>query len=83
MTETQFTVQIQPDGTKAKAKAGEPLADSLARAGVPLSLYCHKRGICGKCAVRIVSGPLSFPTPSRRPSSTPGSSPRPPAGLPL
>ena len=61
MTETQFTVQILPDGTKAKAKAGEPLADPLARAGVPLSLYCHKRGICGKCAVRIVSGPLSFP----------------------
>jgi uncharacterized 2Fe-2S/4Fe-4S cluster protein (DUF4445 family) len=24
-------------------------------------LYCHHRGICGKCAVRILSGPLPFP----------------------
>ncbi len=61
MTETQFTVHVRPDGTKTKAKAGEVLADVLIRAGVPLSLYCHKRGICGKCAVRIVAGPLPFP----------------------
>jgi ferredoxin len=47
MTETQFTVHIKPDGTKTKAKAGEVLADVLARAGIPLSVYCHKRGICG------------------------------------
>jgi uncharacterized 2Fe-2S/4Fe-4S cluster protein (DUF4445 family) len=61
MTDMQFTVQVLPDGTQTKAKAGEVLADVLARSGVPLSLYCHKRGICGKCAVRIVSGPLPFP----------------------
>jgi uncharacterized 2Fe-2S/4Fe-4S cluster protein (DUF4445 family) len=61
MTETQFTVHVRPDGTKTRAKAGEVLADALVRAGVPLSLYCHNRGICGKCAVRIVSGPLPFP----------------------
>ena len=61
MTETQFTVHVRPDGTKTRAKAGEVLADALVRAGVPLSFYCHNRGICGKCAVRIVSGPLPFP----------------------
>jgi uncharacterized 2Fe-2S/4Fe-4S cluster protein (DUF4445 family) len=61
MTEPHFTVHVRPDGTRAKAKAGEALADVLTRAGVPLSLYCHKRGICGKCAVRVLSGPLPFP----------------------
>ncbi len=61
MTETIFTVEILPDGTKVRAKAGEVLADVLVRAGVPMSLYCHQRGVCGKCAVRILSGPLPFP----------------------
>jgi uncharacterized 2Fe-2S/4Fe-4S cluster protein (DUF4445 family) len=62
MNETSFTVEILPDGAKALARSGEILADVLVRAGIPLSLYCHKRGVCGKCAVRIVSGPLPFPT---------------------
>jgi uncharacterized 2Fe-2S/4Fe-4S cluster protein (DUF4445 family) len=62
MNETSFTVEILPDGAKARARSGEILADVLVRAGLPLSLYCHKRGVCGKCAVRIVSGPLPFPT---------------------
>ena len=62
MTEATYTVEIFPDRVKVKARAGEVLADVLVRAGVVLSLYCHKRGICGKCAVRILSGPLPFPS---------------------
>jgi uncharacterized 2Fe-2S/4Fe-4S cluster protein (DUF4445 family) len=61
MTDTSFTVQVLPDGIKVRARAGEVLSDVLARAGIPLSLYCHRRGICGKCAVRILNGPLPFP----------------------
>ena len=61
MTETPFTVHVLPDGIKVRARAGEVLADILVRSGIPLSLYCHKRGICGKCAVRILGGPLPFP----------------------
>ena len=61
MTETVFTVEILPEGLKVRARAGEVLADVLLRAGIPMSLYCHQRGVCGKCAVRIVSGPLPFP----------------------
>jgi uncharacterized 2Fe-2S/4Fe-4S cluster protein (DUF4445 family) len=61
MTDTTFTVQVLPDGIKVRARAGELLANVLARAGIPLSLYCHQRGICGKCAVRILNGPLPFP----------------------
>ncbi|HPW18928.1 MAG TPA: 2Fe-2S iron-sulfur cluster-binding protein, partial [Candidatus Aminicenantes bacterium] len=61
MNEQTCTVEILPDRIKARAKAGELLADVLDRAGVPLSLYCHKRGVCGKCAVRVLSGALPFP----------------------
>ncbi len=61
MSETTFTVEILPEGTKVRARAGDVLADVLVRAGVPLSLYCHQRGVCGKCAVRVLSGPLPFP----------------------
>ncbi|HOW85460.1 MAG TPA: ASKHA domain-containing protein [Candidatus Aminicenantes bacterium] len=64
MAETFFTVEILPDGTKVRARAGEVLADVLVRAGLPLSLYCRQRGVCGKCAVRILSGPLPFPEPN-------------------
>src|SRR5512137_898366 len=61
MTETTFTVEILPEGTKTRARAGDVLADVLVRAGIPISLYCHQRGVCGKCAVHILSGPLPFP----------------------
>ena len=61
MSETSLTVEILPDGIKVRARSGEVLADVLVRAGIPLSLYCHERGVCGKCAVRILGGPLPFP----------------------
>jgi uncharacterized 2Fe-2S/4Fe-4S cluster protein (DUF4445 family) len=61
MSDTMFTVEILPEGTKVRARPGDVLADVLVRAGIPLSLYCHQRGVCGKCAVRILSGPLPFP----------------------
>ncbi len=58
MTEVHHSVEIVPDGTRVKARTGELLADVLARAGLPLNLYCHKRGVCGKCVVRVRSGLL-------------------------
>jgi len=58
MTEINYSLEILPDGIKVRAKAGEALSDALTRAGIPISLYCHKRGICGKCAVRIRAGLL-------------------------
>jgi uncharacterized 2Fe-2S/4Fe-4S cluster protein (DUF4445 family) len=58
MTDTSHSVEILPEGIKVRARAGELLADALTRAGIPVSLYCHKRAVCGKCAVRIRSGLL-------------------------
>ncbi len=58
MTDVHHSVEIVPDGTRVKVRSGELLADVLARAGVPLNVYCHKRGVCGKCVVRVRSGLL-------------------------
>jgi len=58
MTDVTYSLEILPDGTKVRVRAGELLADALTRVGIPLSLYCHKRGVCGKCAVRIRAGLL-------------------------
>jgi uncharacterized 2Fe-2S/4Fe-4S cluster protein (DUF4445 family) len=58
MTDVNHMVEILPDRVKVRARAGEVLADALIRAGIPVSLYCHKRSICGKCAVRVRSGLL-------------------------
>lgn len=58
MTDITYALEILPDSIKIRVKAGERLADALTRAGIPLSLYCHQRGVCGKCAVRVRSGLL-------------------------
>jgi len=34
------------------------LGDALVQAGIPISLYCGRRGRCGKCAVEILSGDI-------------------------
>jgi len=42
------------------------LADCLEAAGIPISLYCRKRGLCGKCFVEILEGELPPPSPTER-----------------
>src|SRR5512135_1470115 len=66
MTESHHLLEILPDGLKVRVKSGELLADALRQAGIPVSLYCHKRGVCGKCAVRIRSGLLPLLEASER-----------------
>src|SRR5512137_485461 len=61
MSEKSCRLRILPEGREVRLKSGEVLAEALLRAGVPLSLYCHKRGVCGKCAVRVVEGMLPLP----------------------
>ncbi|MDH4197417.1 MAG: 2Fe-2S iron-sulfur cluster-binding protein, partial [Candidatus Aminicenantes bacterium] len=61
MTKNRDVLTILPDGKRVAYARGEILADVLVRAGLPLSLYCHKRGLCGKCLVQIVRGELALP----------------------
>ncbi|MGB7294391.1 MAG: ASKHA domain-containing protein [Candidatus Aminicenantales bacterium] len=51
------TIKVLSHGQTIPAERNENLADKLRQAGIPLNLYCNKRGLCGKCFVEIVSGP--------------------------
>jgi uncharacterized 2Fe-2S/4Fe-4S cluster protein (DUF4445 family) len=47
---------VDPSGITFEAAAGCILGDALVAAGFPISLYCGKRGICGKCFIEILAG---------------------------
>jgi len=57
MTKTH-TIQVLFPAASLSAGEGDILADVLQSAGIPLSLYCGRRGVCGKCFVEIVRGKL-------------------------
>jgi len=56
-----FTIKISSHGQTVAAERKDNLADRLQQAGIPLNLYCNRRGLCGKCFVEIVSGPRRGP----------------------
>ena len=49
-------VSLFPSGRRLAADIGELLSDVLVREGIPLNLYCGRRGVCGKCFVEVLSG---------------------------
>jgi uncharacterized 2Fe-2S/4Fe-4S cluster protein (DUF4445 family) len=51
-----YTIKILSHGQRIRARRKEVLADKIIQAGIPLSLYCNRRGLCGKCFVEIVRG---------------------------
>jgi uncharacterized 2Fe-2S/4Fe-4S cluster protein (DUF4445 family) len=57
MTKTH-TIQVLSPAATLRVDEGDLLADVLQSAGIPLSLYCGRRGVCGKCFVEIVRGGL-------------------------
>lgn len=57
MTKTHTIHVLSPPATLSVGE-GDNLAAVLQSAGISLSLYCGRRGICGKCFVEIVRGEL-------------------------
>ncbi len=49
-------IKVLTHGRTVPAEKNDNLADKLRQAGIPLNLYCNKRGLCGKCFVEIVGG---------------------------
>jgi uncharacterized 2Fe-2S/4Fe-4S cluster protein (DUF4445 family) len=49
-------VKILSHNKTTTAEKGTLLADIISTAGIDLSLYCNRRGLCGKCFVEIVKG---------------------------
>jgi uncharacterized 2Fe-2S/4Fe-4S cluster protein (DUF4445 family) len=60
----KFKVEVIAPRGLGTASDGDLLSDVLLAAGIPMSLYCGGRGICGKCLVEIVHGEVS-PPPDR------------------
>jgi len=54
-------IKVLSHGLSLRSEDGEILSDRLQAAGIPLSVYCNKRGLCGKCFVEVVGGPLPPP----------------------
>jgi len=51
-------VKILSHNKTTTAEKGTLLADIISTAGIDLSLYCNRRGLCGKCFVEIMKGDL-------------------------
>ncbi len=56
-----YKVKILSHNKTATAKYGDLLADAIIESDIDLSLYCNRRGLCGKCFVEIVKGHLPPP----------------------
>src|SRR4030043_1411010 len=61
-----YTIKVTSHGQTIAAEKKDILADKLQQAGVPLNLYCNKRGLCGKCFVEIVTGRRTDPGEKER-----------------
>jgi len=59
-------IHIHPQNRSISAKKNEILSDVLVKAGIPLSTYCDKKGLCGKCFVAIIKG--TYPPASTKES---------------
>lgn len=49
---------LDPFRRTIEASSDERLSRVLVRAGIPLSLYCGGKGICGRCLVEVLEGRL-------------------------
>lgn len=57
----KYKIKIPAFNKILSAQKGDYLAHKIQDAGINLSAYCGKRGICGKCLVEIVEGKLPSP----------------------
>ncbi|NIM90559.1 MAG: DUF4445 domain-containing protein [Candidatus Aminicenantes bacterium] len=57
----KYRVKILSHDKTITARKGEVLADRIQQAGINLNQYCQKRGLCGKCFIKIKEGLLSPP----------------------
>jgi len=54
----KYRLQIFPQNKTISANDNDLLADKILETGINLSVYCNKKGLCGKCLVEIVKGRL-------------------------
>ncbi len=47
-----YRLRILPQNMAIWVREDEMLADKIQKAGIDLSAYCNKRGLCGNCYVK-------------------------------
>ena len=52
----RYKIDIVSADKTIMANDNDLLADKILQVGIPLSLYCNRRGLCGKCFVEIIKG---------------------------
>ena len=57
----KYSLKIISHDKTIKTAKNDLLADKIQDAGINLSAYCSKRGLCGKCFVEIIDGNLPPP----------------------
>jgi uncharacterized 2Fe-2S/4Fe-4S cluster protein (DUF4445 family) len=57
----KYSLKIISHDKTIKTAKNDLLADKIQEAGINLSAYCSKRGLCGKCFVEIIDGKLPPP----------------------
>ena len=55
----KYKINIVSHNKTITAHEEDLLADKIQKAGINLSVYCNKKGLCGKCFVEIVKGKLA------------------------
>jgi len=58
-----YTIKIESHKKALQGDTGDILVDVIQKAGINLSVYCDRKGLCGKCFVEIIEG--SLPPPSK------------------
>lgn len=58
---TAFSVTIKNLGQNIRVQPEETLAEALVRSKVPLRFDCGRKGVCGKCRIRILKGEVNPP----------------------
>jgi len=57
-------ITFQPSGRRGPTTAGQTILDAARALGVEIESSCGGKGVCGKCRVRIESGPDSVSPPT-------------------
>jgi ferredoxin len=52
-------VRFLPSGERVRVARGATLLDATRRAGLPVARACGGAGLCSRCGVQVLSGPVS------------------------
>ncbi len=58
-------VKFLPSERTVSVPAGTSLLDAVRLAGLPIAMGCSGGGACGRCGLRVLTGPIDSPDDGR------------------